>query len=190
MIKLTPQSNALEKSIMSGACLAQKKHKSITGGGWLWRGPESFLQVVVAQQISQETKHAVYIDASMSKMKDEIGKGPGRPAKNGGQRPDISVWTKAKAPSLRTIIEIKRSRSVNPIISDAYKLEKWIKQKQSPDTAYILAYSEAIKDETLDTRFTKWAEKIKWKIVGTIIVDDKSDPRWKWGFVLMRKDKK
>jgi hypothetical protein len=141
---LVPEANALEKSILDGACIAQKKHKSISGGWWLWHGPESFLQVMVALQITKKTRHTVYVDTSMSRIQKEIGKGPGQPAKNVGQRPDLSVWSKA-SDTLRAIIEIKRSNSLIPIRADVKKMERWLGQKKAPNTAYVLAYSEAIK---------------------------------------------
>jgi len=43
--------NTLEKAIMDGAVYAQQTHEKMTDGWWLGDGPESYLQVTVAQNI-------------------------------------------------------------------------------------------------------------------------------------------
>lgn len=114
MAELTtvPQINDLEKSILRSVRTAQREYEAMTDGWWLWHAPKSFLQVIVAQRVAKETKHVVYIDASMRRIERETVRGPGRRAKNAGQRPDILVWHKAargRGPSatLRAVIEIK-----------------------------------------------------------------------------------
>ncbi len=193
MAELTtvPQITALEKSILRSVPTAQREYKALTDGWWLWHAPESFLQVIVAQRVAKETKHVVYIDASMRRIEREIGRGRGRPAKNAGQRPDILVWHKTSA-TLRAVIEIKRTASFQPIQADAKKMDQWLKRPQGPKTAYILAYSEAKGEKrttTLRERFDKWETGTSWQRIGSIVHDDPDDPEWAWGIVLMRKDK-
>jgi hypothetical protein len=183
-----PAINAFEKSVLESAIAAQEEYKAMTNGWWLWHGPESFLQVVVAQGVAKTAGNVVYIDTSMERMVTERGRGPGRPAANSRQRPDISVWNKASE-TLRAIIEIKRTVSLGPILADAAKMNRWLRQANSPGAAYILAYSEASggkRTATMKKRFNNWQTKSGWRKVGWVVHDDPDDPMWAWGIVLLR----
>lgn len=176
----------LERQILEGAVRAQREYEEISGGWWLWHGPESFFHISIARAIAS-SGHAVYIDTSIKKLKSELERGPGRPAANSRQRPDISVWLKS-SDRLRAVIEIKRSWSVGPIRRDAQKIQKYLAQKQAPRAGYIVVYSEAKGDQREDKliqRFRDWAGKIKWKLCG-FETSTSGDPEWAWGIALLR----
>lgn len=183
--------NKLEKAVLQSAVAAQMKYRAMTGGWWLWHGPESFLQVVIAQGLAKTIENAVYIDTSMGQMEDEKGRGPGRPAADDGRRPDLSVWYKT-SDRLRAVIEIKRTTALRPIAADAKKIEGWLTHRNALTVGYILGYSEAKgkkRTTTLEKRFDKWEAETGWQRRGSVVYDDPDDPEWGWGVVLIRKDK-
>jgi len=59
--------NALEKEIHSGMLYAHKKYVEMTDY-WLSHAPESYITVVVAQQIVRKLDFSVYIDTSLKKI--------------------------------------------------------------------------------------------------------------------------
>lgn len=180
--------NKLEKCLINSGILAHDEYKKITNGWWLWHGPESFLQVTVANNISKEIGSIVYIDASRSRIEREIGRGPGRPPANGSQRADISVWNKSNN-KLRAVIEIKRSIGIDPVLQDTIKMNTWMGQNNPPGSAYMLTYSEAKgakRMATLDKRFDYWATKSGWIEKGRVTYDDPTDDHYAWGLFLMR----
>jgi hypothetical protein len=133
--------NDLEKCILDAVSIAQDSYKQMTGGWWLWHGPESFLQTIIAQEIKKTTGHTIYIDTSIQKISTDFNRGPGRPASYERLRPDISVWYK-DLERLRAAIEIKRAASAHPIEKDAQKIEKYLAHKHSAETGHILTYTE------------------------------------------------
>jgi hypothetical protein len=185
---MIPTINALEKSILKSAAAAQREYKTMTGGWWLWHGPESFLQVVVAQRVAKTTGHSVYVDTSRKRIECEKGRGRERRAANQGQRPDISVWNKTSA-RLRAVIEIKRTNTLGSIQADATRMSAWLRQANPPSAAYILAYSLSWgnrRTSILTNRFRKWESKTSWKTVGSVVFDAPDDPDCAWGIILMR----
>jgi hypothetical protein len=171
---------------MTGARKARSHYERMTGGYWLWHAPESFLQVLVAQQIAK-AGYSVYIDASIKKMKLDFDALPGRPAANLRTRPDISVWYKNNS-GLKAVIEVKRAWSLAPIQTDATKVAKYLGQCSALKTGYILAYTEAKgknRANTLENRFDNWATSISWKLLDMRIGVSESDD-WAWGMGLMR----
>ena len=180
--------NSLEDRIIRGARKAQEKYLKMTGGYWIWHGPESFLQTVVATELAHD--HWVYVDTSTKRVRVDMKRGPGRPTDDLRKRLDISIWNKSDN-RLRAIIEIKRSWTVAPVKKDAVKIEKYLKSKQRPRAGYILAYSEAKKNgqldrvEFLEQRFAKWQKALAWKRIHSIF-GTKGDDEWAWGFCLFR----
>src|SRR5712691_927273 len=97
--------NGLEKTIFGSATGAQRLHIDMTGGWWLWDGPESFLQHTVARSITRKA-YEVFIEASPAKIAKEHDKPlRGRPTKMKQKRFDIVVWQKTDPPRLRATIE-------------------------------------------------------------------------------------
>jgi hypothetical protein len=183
--------NKLEQSILQGAMAAQKQYIDMTDGSSLGHAPESFLQMAVAQKVAKATGNAVYVDISLQKIINEIGRGPGRPAGNARQRPDISVWYKSNA-TIRAVIEIESTHLSKPIAGDAKKIEKMMKLTSRPQAGYILGYSESKGKQPilqLERKFKDWAEKTKWHVFEPMLRDesgDEGEPFWAWGFISMR----
>jgi hypothetical protein len=177
--------NQLEQHILKGAIEAHKQYSDMTGE-WLYHGPESFLQVVLAQELAR-TGHLIYIDMSIRRILREIGREAGRPAKFELQRPDISVWHRNNE-TLRAAIEIKRTANFDFVRSDANKIERYLWSERAARTGYILVYTIYNKDKPLQKRFEHWKAKLgeKWRLVGTYIDQDEDDSDWIWGVVLLR----
>ena len=156
--------NDLEKAILRGAKNAERKYEWLTGGHWLSHAPESFLQMTVAMELRKKTKNCIYVDASHNKIKaDQDERRLGRPPGNEHERPDISVWFKTSN-ELRAIIEIKLAYRFAGVNSDATKIRKILRHKQSA-LGYLLVYSEEYKLETLKQRFRKWKDRLDRKSV-------------------------
>ncbi len=187
VVKRPGRANQLELAIIDGAIAAQKTYAEITGGWWLWHGPESYLQTMIANHIAEQTKRTVYVDCSIKKLRSGFARGPGRPAHNHGQRPDISIWNKSNE-RLHAAIEIKRAWSITGLRGDAQKLARWLAQAHAPGTAYLLAYSETKgknRQATLDQRFRRWSKTLGWKLVCSC-ADPDGDGEWSWGFCVLR----
>lgn len=185
--------NQLERSIISGAVKAQKQYETMTGGWWLDHGPESFFQIIVAQQVCK-LGHNVYVDATIKKLRDGRAQ-PGRPTKDLQKRPDLSVWNKS-TDTLRAAIEIKRAWSFPPVRSDAKKLTRILGFKGAPKSGYLLVYTDHAGKtdrigkepiEIIKGRFDTWADELGWSLVGTTVEGGKNDNP-AWGVGLLRRD--
>ena len=126
--------NQLERCILDGAISAQEKYEKMSGGCWLSHGPESFLQIVIAELLSERTELPIYVDASIKKMMREFERGPGRPSKPNAQRPDITVFHKDE--TLRAAIEVKRAWSFHPIRKDAKKIQDYLSGRNAAKIGY------------------------------------------------------
>jgi hypothetical protein len=179
--------NSLESLVLRGACIAQKSYTAISGY-WLWHGPESFLQTVVAQEVGRE--FTVYVDASKKKVLRDMASERGRPRLDLRERPDISVWSKTTG-RLRAIVEIKRAYNRAPLKQDAVKVERHLCASRGANTGYMLVYSEAKawarmdRLEFLERRFSNWSQNLSWRCVG-MEFGTAGDEQWAWGFCLLR----
>lgn len=190
--------NDLEKTILRSAKKAQRDYEAMTGGQWLDHAPEMFLQAEVARGIWRRG-FRVFIDASLDRIRQEIGSRKGRNPAASRKRFDISVWWRTRN-SIRAVIEIKRDWSITSIREDARKIKDSFKLVDSADTGYLLVYSEANREPTikkgsadweanrerlLRKRFVDWARKLRWNSVGVVTGSYKTDH---WGLALLRLD--
>lgn len=188
--------NKLEKSIIDGALKAQYDYKEMSGGWWLSHAPESFLQVIIAQQLAQS--HSVYIDATIKKLRSDTVPTPGRPSRNFRKRPDIAVWYKDDV-TLRAIIEIKRAWNFAPVYSDAQKIKNILKSKNFVKVGYLVIYSEIMKKlncrnssvesiAIMQERFENWTGKLgpMWSLLHVHIDPSNNNSDWIWGIGLLR----
>src|SRR5579884_710646 len=184
--------NQLEAHILKGAIKAQKLYREMTDGWWLWHGPESYLQTIVAQELSK-SGHNIYMDTSIKKILKEVKRGPGRPATYERQRPDISVWHKDDLETLRAAIEVKRAMNFDTIRQDAKKIERYLSHKKAAKTGYVLCYSEATRRhaDLLGSRFQRWVKTLgpKWSLACNHIDPSKDDANRVWGVALLRYDR-
>jgi hypothetical protein len=164
----------LEKGLLDGAKKAEASYENITGGHWLSHAPESFIQVVVALELSR-LGHGAYIDASHKKLHTGIKRGPGRPMKRTGQRPDISIWD-GSGETIRAYVEIKKAGhavDLPPSVrKDAKKIEALLKSPKAAQAGYLLVYIQAStkrKIEPLKERFERWARVLRtWELAGCV----------------------
>ena len=132
----------LEEAILEGAKTAQKDYFNMTGGYWLWHGPEYFISYTVAMKLKEE-KFLVYPEASPKKIMEGRGERPkGRPAGNLGQRFDLVIWEKT-TDNIKAVLEIKQAWDIAGLKSDREKISKFIKQKQYVKSGYLLTYTQA-----------------------------------------------
>jgi hypothetical protein len=180
----------IELQIKKGAKAALKSYVQLTNY-WLWHAPEYYITTTVANELGK-LGYSVYIDASYNKLKNEIGKGRGKPLARATQRPDISVFAKSES-NLNAIIEIKKAWNSDGIVKDSEKIRSYQKTKNKAKSAYILVYSEAQASkkfgmdqaEVIERRFDKWANAIAARKVWSV---HNTAPKetWEWGFCLYK----
>jgi hypothetical protein len=164
-------------------------------GYWLSHAPESYITVIIAQEIVK-LGYNVYIDTSLKKiLNDQIEKQHGGKRKVSpslSKRSDISVMFKSKQQTLAAI-EVKRAAYyVDPVLRDTKKLDQLIGVEGGAKTGYVVAYSEAKYHEnkdTLEKRFADWAAKTEWSLVSYHTDSFKDDENWVWGFCILRSKK-
>jgi hypothetical protein len=180
--------NKLENAILDGAVKAHEVYEGVSGGGWLWHAPESFILPFVAIEVAEEG-FLVYPETSPKKLNEELGvKKRGKPRKNVGERFDLVIWYKSNE-KVRCIVEVKRSQNIHPVRTDADKVRKHLSQGVAK-TGYVLVYCEADGDEQVNKlreKFEYWAEETGSGLVGHHI-DPEGNGEWTWGFVLLRLD--
>jgi len=180
--------NKLEKALLDGAVEAQEQYIRVSGGWWLWHGPESFILPYLSERVADEG-FVVYPEKSPKKIDAELGVVKrGKPPKNIGERFDLVVWYKSKD-EVRAVVEVKRAQNISPVRSDFTKVQKHLSQGVS-SKGYLLVYSEARGDDRrskLIERFKHWSDETDTWMVG-YRVDEEDDGEWSWGFVLLRLD--
>lgn len=202
----------LETAIINAAKKAQKDYLRITGGKWwLMHGPESFLQNVLALEISHEKNMGirVYPECSPKRLKSDFDKKlRGRPPKvNDQQRFDAVFWWKNENP--RAVLEIKLTNEKSCVLSDAKKLMAYSKeaQKLGLSSGYLLVYSEAVRNgklnkkvagkDTILKRFNDWEtmlveQKLPFKLINNPIPHEEKEELdgryWAYGFALYKMD--
>lgn len=202
--------NHLEKWIWLAAIKAQKIYGEMTGGWWLMHGPESFLQQIVALEVSRKKDIRVYTECSPKRLKkdhDCICKG--RPPKiNDQQRFDLVFWWKQNGP--RAILEAKLALTLSEVVKDAEKLLAYKKEanRLGLSSGYLLIYTEARSNVnvqrkvagagTINKRFDDWEGSINeltrlpfsrvQSKVWTPKNSNDANQIWSYGFVLYRID--
>lgn len=200
----------LEVAILSAAKKAQKDYQRITNGWWLMHGPESFLQNVIAIEVSHEKNMGirVYPECSPRRLKHDFDKPlRGRPTKtNPQQRFDSVFWWKNGDP--RAILEIKLTDSEEAVLNDAKKLFAYSKEakKLGISSGYILVYSEAKRSvrinratagvDSIIKRLKNWETTIKennlpFRLLKPVLHQDKEPLEgryWAYGFGLFKMD--
>jgi hypothetical protein len=179
--------NQLEDVIIKAVKTAQRDYENMTGGWWLSHGPESFLMSAVASKISKKGEFWVFLDASPKKIQKELKEHPrGRPRKkNQGKRFDLVVWKKASE-ELRAILEIKRAWNIIGLRADRKKMAEYVKSNKDYDiAAYLLAYTEARRENTLSNRLKSWTDRLDCTLVASSM-DCKGDGEWVWAAGLFR----
>ena len=180
--------NTLERIMVQGALKAQTKYKKMTGGWWLWHGPESFLQHQVAAAIA-EAEFYVFTEASPKLIRDEFDHPPqGAPPKGMRKRFDIVVWSN-KRNEIKALVEIKRVGTLDYVLKDAQKLERFLKQKTfSSGSGYLLLYSEAINVKTLEEKWRVLGEELgnRWSAVQPPKFESPKGGEWSYSFHFLK----
>lgn len=179
--------NQLEKVLIKAVRKARDQYDEMTGGHWLSHAPETFIQFVIAREIFK-ADYYVFSDVSLKKVLNDVfrkapGKIRGRQPHFLSQRSDLTVWNKSSE-TVRAVIEIKKAWNIGPLKKDALKLKKLSKMKNGPRRGYIIAYTEAKREGTLDKTFSSWAKRLKMRLVGSI--QRRGNEHWYWGFAVLR----
>lgn len=143
----------LEKKIHSAMLRAHKQYLEMTGY-WLSHAPESYITVTLAQEIFKGG-YNVYIDSSLKKILDDQNNNQRgskrRLSPSLAKRSDISVVYKSRQETLAAI-EVKRAAYyVNPVLTDAVKLNELVGIEGGAKNGYVVAYSEVKYHEDKDT---------------------------------------
>jgi hypothetical protein len=161
--------NDLEKLIISAAKKSIALHEQVTGGDWFDSGPESFLQVCLAQQISKGGNFSVQLEASPKKVNRTLeAVHAGKPSSNHNQRFDLIVWFKHEE-KIRAIIEVKRAWTKVGPVKDGEKIKKYLHQKNSKaKTGYLVVYSVRKNVETMIRMFNNIADDVGGKFITSV----------------------
>lgn len=175
--------NKLEKKIFRGALKAHRIYGKMTGGLWLWRGPESILQMQIALLLHGD--YYVDVETSPRKINEDKDKKPrGRPPKNKNHRFDVIVWKKSSQ-RIRAIVEIKRTSKTGALKPDAAKLRKYRAGAASDEfDGYLLVYSEAKRGATLDHRIVQAAIATRARVIDKHV--SQLSEEWQWSMALLR----
>lgn len=179
--------NQLEKAIINGVVMAQKKYENMTDW-WLSHGPEYFITCAVANNIADQNGFSVFPESSPKKLIKERSDPPkrGPQPKSNGQRFDLVVWHKSSY-DVRAIIEIKRAYNIEPLRKDKDKIFKYMDKNDFVKNGYLLVYTEAKREETLPTRLRNWADRLECQLVGSENgKDDDDDDSWRWAVGLLK----
>lgn len=169
--------NGLDDMLLKSVKSAHSKYKKLTGGYGLWHAPESFVQMVMAQQIATTGKIFVYPECTPGGIERDASRivrpGP-RPKFRQQQRFDLVVWWK-KDDRPRALVELKLTyASMDGIMKDAAKLLEYRKEAERHAGlrhGYLVAYNSAYRNinhgkerqgaKTIADRFENVTDKLK-----------------------------
>lgn len=175
--------------------VAHKEYIKISGGYWLWHAPEFFIQVVMAQELSNAF-YKVYMDIPNKRIREDHPSEGVEFSLDDANRPDLTVWHKSKNLkfSVKAKIEIKKTRLLKDVKNDVDKLRKNIEHGMATKTGYVVVYTE-IKEKNhvskLEKRFKDWATNCKVKLVNfhidpIIEYDKEKKKKWAWGACILK----
>ena len=184
----------LEQRIHSAVLKVHKDYLVMTGY-WLSHAPESYITVIIAQEIVK-LGYNVYIDTTLKKIRNDQSKNLNHTKRKLSpllsKRPDISVVFKAKQQILAAI-EVKRAaKFLNPVRRDTEKLEQLIGGEGGAKYGYVVEYSETKYHENRDTlkeRFAGWATKTSWAVASSHISSLSGDEDRVWGFCILKRQR-
>jgi hypothetical protein len=139
-----------------------------SGGHWLSLAPESLIQVKIAEALVADG-HYVTLEDQVRELLDaaKADKRGIPPRGNAAGRIDIIVWWQNWKP--RTLIEVKRAWTYDIITEDAKRLRHLVNKKDgSIQNGLIIAYAEAMNQETIAQRFAGMAEKSETRMIATL----------------------
>lgn len=138
-----------ETACLCGVNSAFKRHFKFTGGLSLCHAPEAFIQGQIALALSKlayVTLESHVYDTLYEAGAELRGKSP----RNSSGRIDIVTWWKNGTP--RILIEVKKLRHKEAIISDVKRLKQLIGRGGSTREGLVVVYASAQKPETIDDR--------------------------------------
>lgn len=173
----------IEELLLKGVKKAFRTYSNYTGGWGLGFAPESFIQFSIAQTVAKKIPYVTFEDTVDSILfnADAERRGP-KPRSSSKGRVDLILWWAKDKP--RVLVEVKKTWGVTGINEDADRLRKLQNRGGTFQSCYVVAYTDAIKKETVIAKLDKIAESSKTKIVGRIsplIVDDEEYVKWYWG---------
>ena len=177
--------NQFEDSLFNAALSAHDSYRNVAREA-LRHAPESFIQTVIALELSK-SGYIVYPDSTLKKVFKNHG--AELPAYNEieKKRFDLVVWSKSDK-SIKSIIEIKKSRGHRGASSDSKKLSDYFARGLPAKSAYLIVYSDAESASILESRFRHWADRCGAKLFEPDIEehDDPRDGKAYDGLALMR----
>jgi hypothetical protein len=159
----------LENLLLKSVRKANKEYEKMTGGYWLWHAPESYVQMILARDITKELNVCVYPECTPNSIERDAVKAVNRgrpPLINKQQRFDLVVWWKNQTRP-RALIELKLTyASMTGVLDDGKKLLAYrseAKKLEGLKQGYLVVFNSAYRDgntmrqrqgrETIQSRF-------------------------------------
>ncbi len=164
-----PRSISIEniaKAVIKGIQNAQKSYVNLTGGLWVWQGPEYFITVKIAEAITKlkGSKYITLENSAKFALQDAGGIGRGRlpvDIRSSGKM-DILLWWAKDEP--RAIIEVKSQRlSKENYRKDIKRIKQFLlKGKENNSMQFgIFAYYDSANDGNKKSAKSKLNERKK-----------------------------
>lgn len=154
---------AIVKASLKGVKNAFSKYGSWSGGAWLERAPEGFLQFEVAEALKEADCAYITLEDSVKDiMRWASCNNIGKPPKVLKGRIDIIVWNKAPRPL--TLVEVKKAQGNKSLNSDAQRIRTILGKCPGIRFGIAVAYSYAKSKNVLENRFKQIAEEINGKL--------------------------
>jgi len=168
----------IQKACLSGVESAYEKYFKFSGGQSLWYAPESFIQAEIANHLNEVCPYVTLEDGVRDILHNSNAKLVGRSPRPG--RIDIITWWENETP--RKLIEVKKVYSKDAINEDAKRLRQMLAKGGTSRKNLIVAYTSAVKEETIANRFTSIAESSKTTLICNLGARKcvAADESWHW----------
>lgn len=163
---------------IKGVKLAFGSYGKWSGGEWLCRAPESFIQFQVAQQFSKISSCRVTLEDTVRYLRREAGaEMRGRcPRNSPSGRIDIVLWRKDGRPIC--LCEIKKAYQRSSLDGDVQRLTQMVSQESTIHTGLIVAYTAAKNKTKIESRFDGYGKRNYCSGGEQFITECKG---WHWG---------
>lgn len=158
--------------VASGAMKSCMKYRKMVGDAV--PPPESFLQSMIALELSKEFPYVV-MEGQVKGLRQEVGIKHG--GKLGKGRVDIIVYWKNGNP--RALIEAKMAWEDSKCDEDAQRLRGFIDHSESDiKSAFLVAYCSAASLATIDARFEEISRRTGFRLVVNMKVPEAPNHHW------------
>ncbi|HAW51246.1 MAG TPA: hypothetical protein DCX54_02795 [Flavobacteriales bacterium] len=177
-MKLNKPKSEIQKACLNGVESAYRKYFEFSGGQSLWYAPESFIQAEIATFLAKVCPYVTLEDGVRDLLQNSNATLKGKPPRKG--RIDIITWWENGTP--RKLIEVKKAYCKDAIKEDAKRLRQMIGRGGSTRKGLIVAYTSAVKKETIANRFVAIASSSDSTLICNLGAKKclNADESWHW----------